>query len=179
MKKINVVNKAANLNILKNFSDENVSTSYLEYKGNIAPCVVFEDDNGKIYFVAKTEQEYMQNKFILPPTFKMNKYNKIKELQDKFQARYDAYLAQYPQAEVASFNDKQSEAVAYTIDNKADTPIIDGIISGMKTKVTKADFVAAILAKVKILSQQEGAMIETRSAIKACTTQAELDKIII
>ena len=127
------------------------------------------DENSAILQVKNMNDDY----------FNSFKVAKIKALQDKFQAKYNAYLASYPKAEVASFNDKQREAVAYTIDNKANTPIIDGIIAGLGSSITKADFVAAILAKVKILSQQEGAMIETRSAIKACTTQADLDKIII
>jgi len=102
---------------------------------------------------------------------------KIKALQDKFQSGYDAYLANYPQAEVASFNDKKNEALAYNSDNTAPTPIIDAIILGSVD--TKADYIASVLAKVQFLAVKEGEMVKVRDAIKACTTQDDLDAIVI
>ena len=124
---------------------------------------------------------YDGTNFMAPthPTLDENKQAKIKQLQDKFQSQYDAYLASYPQAEVASFNDKKAEAIAYNLDSTAPTPIIDSILVGLGTSTTKADYVASILAKVNYLAQQEGAMVAVRDAIKACTTQAELDAIVI
>ena len=105
------------------------------------------------------------------------KATKIKQLQDKFQEQYDAYLASYPQAEVASFDDKTREAIAYNLDNTVDTPIIDSILVGLGDD--KATYINSILAKVQYLAQQEGTMVKARDAIKACTTQAELDAIVI
>ena len=106
-----------------------------------------------------------------------NKVAKIKELQDKFQADYDTYLASYPQAEVASFNDKQREAVAYNLDNTTPTPIIDSILARLGED--KATYIKSILDKVKFLAEREGEMVKTRDAIKACTTQADLDAIVV
>ena len=113
----------------------------------------------------------------VPPTFDENKTAKIKALQDKFQEQYDTYLASYPQAEVASFEDKKKEAIAYNLDNTTPTPIIDSILVGLGDD--KATYINSILAKVQYLAQQEGAMVKTRDAIKACTTQDELDAIAI
>jgi len=104
---------------------------------------------------------------------------KIKALQEKYQAEYDAYLAQYPKSEIATFEDKKKEAIAYNLDNTTPTPIIDSILAGYGSNITKDDYVASILAKVNYLAQREGAMVAKRDAIKACTTQAELDAIVI
>ena len=114
---------------------------------------------------------------IIPPTFEENQTAKIKELQDKYQAEYNAYLSKYPQAEVATFDDKKREAIAYNLDNTAPTPIIDNILVTLSN--TKEEYVQSILNKINYLAQQEGAMVEKRGAIKACTTQAELDAITI
>lgn len=111
------------------------------------------------------------------PTLDEKKQTKIKQLQDKFQSQYDTYLASYPQAEVASFDDKKKEAIAYNLDNTVPTPIIDSILVGLGDD--KATYINSILAKVQYLAQQEGTMVKTRDAIKACTTQAELDAIVI
>ena len=111
------------------------------------------------------------------PTFAENKLAKIKQLQDKYQSEYDAYLAQYPKREVDSFPVKQSEAIAYNLDNTAPTPIIDAIVS--KNGATKDAYVASILTKVTALAVQEGEMVAIRDSIKACTTQADLDAIVV
>jgi len=113
-----------------------------------------------------------------PPTLEENKLAKIKDLQDKFQLGYDTYLSQYPQSEIATFNDKKREALAYNIDPTVPTPIIDAIVANMPS-TTKASYIAGVMAKITYLAGQEGTMVEIRDNIKACTTQAELDLIII
>jgi len=124
-------------------------------------------------------QEYNGTEFVkpIPPTLDEQKQSKIKLLQSNYQSNYNAYLSKYPEAEIASFPTKQKEALAYQADNTAPTPVIDSIIKTLG--VTKADYVAAIIAKINYLAEQQGAMIKVRNAIKACTTQAALDKINI
>jgi len=103
---------------------------------------------------------------------------KIKELQDKFQKEYSAYLARYPQSEVDSFADKKREALVYQVDKLASTPIIDAIVASMPN-TTKAVYIAGVMAKIVYLAGREGAMVSIRDNIKACTTKAELDAIVI
>jgi len=110
-------------------------------------------------------------------TFAEQKQAKIKQLHDKYQKMYDAYLAQYPKREVESFAVKQAEAIAYNLDNNAPTPVIDALIK--TSGVTKANYVASVLAKVTALAAQEGQMVKIRDSIKACTTQKDLDAIVI
>jgi hypothetical protein len=105
------------------------------------------------------------------------KLDKIQQLHNKYQAEYDAYLAQYPKREVATFATKQAEATAYTIDNTAPTPSIDAMVGGDAT--LKAELITAIMAKVAYLASQEGQMIAKRDAIKACETIEELEGIEI
>jgi len=114
---------------------------------------------------------------VITPTLEELKQQKIKQLQDKYQEEYDTYLAQYPQSEVATFEDKKREALAYDLDSASPTPILDNILLGYNGTVTKAEYVASILAKVNYLAQREGVMVAKRDAIKACTTQDELDAI--
>ena len=110
-------------------------------------------------------------------TLDEQKLAKIKQLQDKYQQEYDAYLAQYPKREVDSFPVKQAEAIAYTANNTALTPVIDAIVGSNAT--LKSAYITSIMAKVTALAQQEGQMVTIRDSIKACTTQAELDGIVI
>jgi hypothetical protein len=114
-----------------------------------------------------------------PPTLDENKQSKIKALQDKYQADYDVYLSQYPQSEIATFNDKKNEALAYNLDNTTPTPIIDSIVTGYGTAITKLDYINSVLAKITYLAKTEGQMVAIRDSIKAVTTQAELDAIVI
>jgi len=124
---------------------------------------------------------YNGNKFVKPitPTLDEQKQQKIKALQAKYQAEYNAYLSKYPKAEVASFPTKQKEALAYQADNNAPTPVIDNIVTGANGAFSKDELVQSILAKVSYLAQQEGVMVAKRDAIKACTTQKELDAIAV
>lgn len=83
MKKINVINKKANLNLIsstdqaQSISSNNYEMETIEgsHKGNMAPCVVFEDDNNDVYFVAQTRKEYLENINKEPPT--------VEELQEE------------------------------------------------------------------------------------------------
>jgi len=172
MKYINVIKKEANLNLLKTIPNS-LPTINGSYKGNTAPCIVKEDADGNVLSVYTNSDEYITS--LLP--LDEQKQTKIKQLQDKYQKEYDAYLAQYPKREVDSFPVKQAEAIAYNLDNTAPTPIIDAIVS--KNGAAKSDYVASILTKVTALAAQEGEMVAIRDSIKACTTQDELDAIVV
>ena len=133
-------------------------------------------DNYRCYFNNKDEAKlFIKNGN--NAIFKENKQAKIKELQDKYQAEYDAYLSKYPKREVESFDDKKREALAYNADNNASTPLVDAMVGGDDD--LRAEMLNAILSKVLYISSQEGIMVATRDAIKACTTQDDLDAIEI
>lgn len=175
---INIVKNMANVDLLKN-TPNSIKQEESPYKSVTAPCVVFEDTvTSEVLYIARTVDSFNTVRYKSnEELFTFNKQEKISVLQDKFQAQYDNYLDSYPKAEVSSFDDKKSEALAYNLDINTPTPIIDNIVLGWGG--TKADYIASILAKVHYLAQQEGAMVKTRDAIKACTTQDELDAIVV
>ena len=110
-------------------------------------------------------------------TIQDNKNELIAKLHDKYQAQYDDYLAQYPKREVDTFPTKQAESVAYTLDNTTPTPVINALVGG--NEVAKVELINVIMQKVLYLAQQEGEMVAKRDAIKACTTQEELEAVIL
>ena len=129
-------------------------------------------------FLDAHSNEYIEYiEIVYVPTLDENKLSKIKELNTKYQDDYNTYLSKYPQAEIDTFNDKKKEALAYQLDNTVQTPIIDDIVSTLGG--TKDDYILSILSKVSQIAQNEGNLVKTRDAIKACTTQDELDAIVI
>jgi hypothetical protein len=109
--------------------------------------------------------------------FEILQKQKIQELHNKYQAEYDAYLAQYPKREIESFPTKQAEAVAWRIDNTSPTPTIDAMVNNDTD--ARLALLQGVLAKIDYLAQQEGIMLAKRDAIKACTTLEELEAIEI
>jgi len=176
MKTINVIIKEQNLDLLRNTNLSTDEVVNMVYKGYKAPCVVFEDVD--FIVAARTLDKYnlFANKSVNELLIIL-KDEKINQLHANYDASYNAYLAQYPSAEVATFATKQKEAEAYSIDNTVATPVIDGIISSSGD--TKAVYVQSVLDKISYLAQLEGDMVATRDAIKACNTQAELDAIVV
>jgi len=88
----------------------------------------------------------------------------------------------YSDISVGSFADKRKEALAWKIDNTAITPYVDMLCTlpdGTVDATARVDLLNAILAKVVQVAQLEQYEDTTRTAIKACTTQAELDAIVI
>ena len=148
-------------------------------KNNIVIEVPIEQEEDIKAITDFSQAYYIDNKLEIkqpaPPSLDSLKQTKIKELQNKYQSEYDAYLAQYPKREVESFDDKKKEALAYNADNSASTPLVDAMVGGDTD--LRVEMLNAILAKVLHIAAQEGVMVATRDAIKACTTQDELDAI--
>ncbi len=120
------------------------------------------------------EKEYRKNN---PLTLDEAKVEKIKKLHEKYQREYDEYLSQYPKREVESFATKQSEAIAYRLDNTAPTSTIDAMCFGDETK--RVELINAILEKIDYLASQEGLMLSKRDMIKACTTIEDVESVEI
>jgi len=138
---------------------------------------LYEYINGSIKLKSDWEALKEAKRVANLPTFEEIKAQKIQELSDKYDADFNAYLSQYPKAEQESFKDKAYEARAYMADNTVATPYVSSMVGGDET--LRIEMINAIWAKVQYSATQEGQMIAKRDAIKACTTQAELDAIII
>jgi len=162
--KILKVNKKTNVieDIVADYSNLNNEFLYIERTDGVIGDYLYLDNNSAPTYISYFEKV---------------KQDKINQLHAKYQKMYDDYLAQYPQREVDSFPTKQAEALAYTANNTASTPIIDAIVGS--NAALKSAYITSIMAKVTALAQQEGKMVTIRDSIKACTTQAELDAIVV
>jgi hypothetical protein len=178
----NVIIKEQNLDLLKLIPNTypKVSKEYLGFK---APCVVFEEIGFVI--VANTLEEY---NFYLDRTadeiVAMKKATKLKQVQEKYEAQRLA-LMHLPE-EHKTWNIQEAEYNAYMLDNLAPTPAIDGLVQGRNTAgdmITKAELIikigTAIDSYITAVAIITGTQHGYESLIKACTTQTELDAIII
>ena len=126
MKKTNVILKNANLDLLKNI-DNAIETVEGGYKGNNAPCVVFEDDSGDVYFVAYSTAEYLQNVNRQPPT--------VDDLRKKLEVRLEEMAERTISLTQRKYRLTDATGTATVIrmeyqawktDNTTPTPTIDG-----------------------------------------------------
>lgn len=111
------------------------------------------------------------------PSFLDVQATKIKQLHENYSAMYKAYINSYSTLEVESFKNKADEAKAYMRDNTAPTPYVDAMANG--DDVLRVELLNAIWTKVAYIASVEGQLVAKRDAIKACTTQEELDLIDI
>jgi len=116
-----------------------------------------------------------------PPTLAENKTAKIKELISYMNSQEQLMKADYSGVSITSFLDKRTEALAWRVSNTAPTPYVDALNTkaGVLDTVARDAQLTAILVKVDAIAQLEAYEDVTRTAIKACTTQAELDLIVI
>ena len=113
-------------------------------------------------------------------TFSNNKALKLTELNDKVNGIFQAYLAKYPEVEVQSFTKKAQESASVLADNTTPmslTPYLAALTNN--DSVARNLLAEAVNAKVLENAQLEAWAVVTRDAIKACTTQGELDAISI
>lgn len=110
--------------------------------------------------------------------FEQLKQEKLEALNTYVNEKFTAYLAKYPEVEVQSFTKKATEASMVLADNA--TPMT---LTPYLAALTNNDFTARnILAKNisdKVLenAQLEAFAVATRDAIKACTTEEELNNV--
>ena len=67
----------------------------------------------------------------------------------EFEAETAAMTASYSQAEIDTFSTQEAEAVAYTADNTAPTPLLDAIVS--ESGEVKASLISKVLIKAAAL----------------------------
>lgn len=111
-------------------------------------------------------------------TFEQQKQEKLEALNSYVNEQFKAYLEKYPDVEVQSFTKKATEASMVLADNA--TPMT---LTPYLAALTNNDFTARnILAKNisdKVLenAQLEAFAVATRDAVKACTTEDELNNV--
>ena len=172
MKKINLILKNANLDILKHIPNE-IEKVFDIYKDITAPAIIFEDDAYNVYFIARTLEEYLENVDRLPPTLEDKKealYTKIENLAQK-----TLYLTgkKYELTDKLGITTELREQWnAWNIDNTIATPTIDEWANAKgKTReeqLTAVGYVVVFTKKVALI--QELSISKTQKA----TTDAEL-----
>jgi len=118
--------------------------------------------------------------YIIP--LEENKQSKIKELIDFVERQKIVMESNYSSISTGSFIDKRNNALAWEQDKTAPTGYVDKLCkdaAGVVDTVKREALLLAILAKVNDVAKLETYEDDTRTAIKACTTQAELDAIVI
>ena len=133
-------------------------------------------------------QDYDGTNFITPtvvlPTLEENKATKIKQVQSKYEAQRLS-LMPLPE-ERKTWDIQEAEYNAYMLDNLAPTPGIDGLVAGdtaVGGTITKAELITKIglniTAYVNAIAMITGMQHGYERKINACTTQAELDLIVV
>jgi len=112
-----------------------------------------------------------------------NKLSKLKENANSAQSKIDTAFASFPKFEIDTFASQQRDYVAYqnAVANGIDPTTLtyefatDLLIVGE----TLASLMGRIGGNMAYVKGVQRAMRQTASDIKACTTQAELDAIVI
>lgn len=81
----------------------------------------------------------------------------IDTASQEFVAETAAMTASYSQAEIDTFSTQEAEAIAWSFDDTAPTPLLDAIIS--ESGVTKAELVMSVVVKAATLKVAVGAAI--------------------
>jgi len=172
MKKINVVLQKANLDLLKTYPNDLEKIDKL-YKDIQSPAIVFEDENGDVYFVARTLEEYLENIDRLPPTLDDKKEILYAEIENLAQKTLYLTGKKYELTDKLGITTELREQWnAWSIDNTVATPTIDEwAVAKGKTReeqLTAVGYVVVFTKKVALI--QELSVSKTQKA----TTEAEL-----
>ncbi|EAI8859761.1 hypothetical protein [Campylobacter fetus] len=118
---------------------------------------------------------------IIPTTLEEAKAIAINTLNEKIDAAYKNYLAQYPEIEQASFTQKATEAFKVVKDNTLDlseTPYLT-MLTGGENKELRNALATAISEKVKFITGLETFAVSKRDEIKAAKSIEAVEKIDI
>jgi len=112
------------------------------------------------------------------PPFDLETAIKIKLTQnrDTAQSKIDTAFLMFAQFEIDTFPMQERDYDAYTLDPLAPTPYIDGILLDGETKAELMGRIGGNIAYVKSIQKQ---MRQNSKNIQACTTQAQLEAIIL
>jgi len=99
----------------------------------------------------------------------------LQELKTFDDAFLEAMENKYSRREVATFEDKRKEALAYRVDINAPTPYIDAVV--LNSTFSKAELMASILVNVDAFAQHDANVSRIKALITDATTNAELETI--
>ena len=131
------------------------------------------------------ESKKLQEQNLASRTFEELQTAKLKEVQNKYELQRQALIT-VPQGEEDTWAEQRKEYEAYQLDNTALTPSIDGLVAGdnlVGGTITKVELIAKIGVNISDLisgiATITGMQHGYERKINACTTQAELDAIVI
>ena len=111
-------------------------------------------------------------------SFEQQKQDKLDELNAYVNEKLNLYLAKYPEVEVQSFTQKANESSMVITDNNTPltlTPYLSALTNN--DLIARKELANAVQAKVLENAQLEAFAVATRDAIKACTTEEELNNV--
>lgn len=100
-----------------------------------------------------------------PPTLAQVQAAQVLEITRDCELQLGAITSQYPPSEIASWDTQYAEAVAWTANNAAPTPLLSAIIAA--NGATMAAQAASVLAKAAQFKAISGAAIGKRQALIA------------
>ena len=105
----------------------------------------------------------------------ISKAFKLKEIKETFQGKINALTAKYNKYEVESFVDQRAEWKAWHLDDTSKTPMVDVIADARG--IDREVLLGGIGKNVLFILGVQGEQNKLEDAIKACTTEEELEAI--
>lgn len=125
----------------------------------------------------KVTEEFLES---IEPTLDELKTEKLKEINDAYDNVVSSLVSDYPSSEILTFDKQEQEALAWSSDENADTPLIDALAKGRG--INKEELVSRILKKSDVFSVTIGYLTGLRQKyedeLKLAQTKEEIDSII-
>ena len=106
-----------------------------------------------------------------------NKNELIQKVHSKYQKIIDNIKKTASSYEVETWTAQNTEWTSYVADNSANTPFVDALATARG--ITRDELMTKIGNKVTAVASTLGAQQKLEDQIKACTTQDELDAIVV
>ena len=106
---------------------------------------------------------------------------KLAEINAACQHALEGLTATYPERELVSFDKQESEARAYMVDEKAQTPLLYALATARG--ISLDDLAQRVIAKADAFAVASGTIIGQRQAmedrLEACQTEAEVAALTV
>lgn len=142
----------------------------------------FDSLYAEIDAYAKANPDKVTNEILesTEPTLDELKTEKLKEINDAYDNVVSSLVSDYPSSEILTFDKQEQEALAWSSDENADTPLIDALAKGRG--IDKEELVSRILKKSDVFSVTIGYLTGLRQKyedeLKLAQTKEEIDSII-